>query len=90
VRLTPTALLQLSGGASIGYEIMCAATYNSRFELGAGWSAASNLQFAVGSAITKQIALRYQFSQNINTADYHAGSSHFVVLRYTWGGKKRE
>jgi type IX secretion system PorP/SprF family membrane protein len=86
IRLTPTALLQLSSGASVGYEIMGAATYNRRFEIGAGWSADANLQFAAGAAITKQLAIRYQFSQAINTADYHAGTSHFVVLRYTWGG----
>jgi type IX secretion system PorP/SprF family membrane protein len=87
ISLMPSALLALSGATSLGYEVMLTAAYNKRFEIGAGWSANANLQFAAGAAITKSISLRYQFSQNID-ADYHAGTSHFIVLRYAWGGKK--
>ncbi|MDR2358696.1 MAG: PorP/SprF family type IX secretion system membrane protein, partial [Prevotellaceae bacterium] len=87
ISLSPAALLQLSGTTQPGYEFMLNADYNRRVELGAGWAFPAQLQLSMGAAITKKLSLRYQFSQDAGSG-YHAGSSHFVALRFAWGGRK--
>jgi type IX secretion system PorP/SprF family membrane protein len=87
--LLPSALLQFSGATSFGYEFMLAAFYLKRFEVAAGYAAHSDLQFALGGFITKNLSIRYQFSQNIGSDYKHIGSSHFFTLRYAWGGGKK-
>jgi hypothetical protein len=56
-------------------------------EAGAGWASPSQLQLSVGAAITKKLSVRYQFAQDLG-ADTHAGSSHFIALRFAWGERK--
>jgi type IX secretion system PorP/SprF family membrane protein len=82
ISLSPSALLQLSGATDMGYAFMLTAAYNRRVEIGAGWSFPAQLQLSVGAAITKKLSLRYQFSQDAGSG-YHAGTSHFIVLRWT-------
>jgi type IX secretion system PorP/SprF family membrane protein len=89
ISLTPSALLQLSGATSVGYEFMLTALYNKRFEVGAGYADHVGLQFAVGVTFLKNLSLRYRYAQNLN-ANIHAGSSHFVVLRFVWGGTQEK
>jgi type IX secretion system PorP/SprF family membrane protein len=87
VSLSPAALLQLSGATQLGYEFMLTAAYDRRVELGAGWAFPAQLQLSAGVAITKKLSLRYQISQDAGSG-YHAGTSHFVALRFAWGGRK--
>ncbi|MDR3350777.1 MAG: PorP/SprF family type IX secretion system membrane protein [Prevotellaceae bacterium] len=87
VSLSPAALLQLSGTTRPGYEFMFTAAYDRKVELGAGWASPAQLQVSAGVAITKQLLLRYQFSQGAGS-DYRAGSSHFIVVRLAWGERK--
>ncbi|MDR0691909.1 MAG: PorP/SprF family type IX secretion system membrane protein [Prevotellaceae bacterium] len=87
ISLSPSALLQLSGATEVGYAFMLTAAYNKRVEAGAGWASPSQLQLSVGAAVTKKLSLRYQFSQETGS-EYHAGSSHFIVVRFAWGGRK--
>jgi type IX secretion system PorP/SprF family membrane protein len=84
-RLSPSALAVLSGATEVGYAVMLTAAYDQRFEVGAGWAAHAQLQLALGAAITKNLSLRYQFSQEVG-GNYHAGTSHSIVLRLVWGG----
>jgi type IX secretion system PorP/SprF family membrane protein len=84
ISLSPSALLQLSGATEVGYAFMLTAAYAKRVEAGAGWAFPSQLQLSVGAAITKKLSLRYQFSQETGS-EYHAGSSHFIVVRFAWG-----
>jgi type IX secretion system PorP/SprF family membrane protein len=88
ITLSPSVLLAVSGGAAFGYEGMLTASYDRRFEVGAGYAVNSCLQFSAGATIIKNLSLRYQFSLNLGD-DYHkAGSSHFIVLRFNWGTRK--
>ncbi|MDR3180456.1 MAG: type IX secretion system membrane protein PorP/SprF, partial [Prevotellaceae bacterium] len=87
ISLSPSALLQLSGETEVGYAFMLTASYAKRVEVGAGWAFPSQLQLSVGAALMKKLSLRYQFAQYLGS-DYHAGSSHFVVLRFAWGERK--
>jgi hypothetical protein len=66
---------------------MLTAAYAKRVEVGAGWAFPSQLQLSVGAAVAKKLSLRYQFALETGS-DYHAGASHFIVLRFAWGGKK--
>ena len=86
ISLSPSALLQLSGATEVGYAFMLTAAYAKRVEAGAGWASPSQLQFSVGAAVTKKLSLRYQFSQEVGS-EYHDGSSHFIVVRFAWGGR---
>jgi type IX secretion system PorP/SprF family membrane protein len=86
ITLSPSALLQLSGDTGVGYAFMLTAAYDKRVEVGAGWASPSQLQLSVGAVLTKKLSLRYQFAQDVGS-EYHAGSSHFVVLRFAWGKK---
>lgn len=88
ISLSPSALLQWSGATAAGYAFMLTAAYNRRVEIGAGWSFPAQLQLSAGAAITKRLSLRYQFSQDAGSG-YHAGMSHFVVLRFAWGERKK-
>lgn len=81
ISLSPAALLQLSGATEAGYAFMLTAAYARRVEIGAGWSFPAQLQLSAGAAVTKKLSLRYQFSQDVGSG-YHAGSSHFIVLRW--------
>ena len=87
ISLSPSALLQLSSATGVGYAFMLTAAYAKRVEVGAGWASPSQLQLSVGGAITKKLSLRYQFSQEVGS-EYHTGSSHFIVVRFAWGGRK--
>ena len=87
ISLSPSALLQLSSATEVGYAFMLTAAYAKRVEVGAGWAVPSQLQFSVGAAVTKKLSLRYQFSQEVGS-EYHAGSSHFIVVRFAWGKRK--
>jgi type IX secretion system PorP/SprF family membrane protein len=84
ISLSPSALLQLSSATDVGYAFMLTAAYDKRVEVGAGWAFPSQLQLSLGAAVTKKLSIRYQFSQATGS-DYHAGSSHFIVLRFAWG-----
>jgi type IX secretion system PorP/SprF family membrane protein len=86
ISLTPSALLQLSDATEVGYAFMLTAAYDKRVEVGAGWASPAQLQLSVGAAVTKNLSVRYQFAQATGS-DYHAGSSHFIVLRLAWGGR---
>jgi type IX secretion system PorP/SprF family membrane protein len=86
ISLTPSALLELSGATDAGYEVMLTAAYNRRFELGAGWASPSQLQLMLGATLMKNLSLRYRFAQNLRSG-YHAGTSHFIVLQFAWGGR---
>jgi type IX secretion system PorP/SprF family membrane protein len=86
ISLSPSALLQLSGATGVGYSFMLTAAYDKRVEVGAGWASPAQLQLSVGADITKNFSVRYQFAQDMG-ADTHAGSSHFIVLRFAWDTK---
>jgi type IX secretion system PorP/SprF family membrane protein len=88
VTVSPSALLQVSGATDVGYAFMLTAAYNRRVEVGAGWAFPSQLQLSAGAALSGKLSLRYQFSQ-VTGSEYHAGSSHFIVLRFAWGGRAK-
>ncbi|MDR3235849.1 MAG: PorP/SprF family type IX secretion system membrane protein [Prevotellaceae bacterium] len=84
ISITPSALAAVSPRAGVGYECVLTAAYDRRFEAEVGIAAHSCLLFAVGIPLYKDLALRYQYSQNFGS-DYHqTGSSHFIVLRFSW------
>jgi type IX secretion system PorP/SprF family membrane protein len=83
VTLTPAALVMRAQHTAFGYEATLTAAYAGRFELGAGWASHARLQFDVGVAATKWLALRYQYAQHLG-ADYHQATDHLIVARIHW------
>lgn len=84
ISLTPTALVAVSGATDFGYEVMAFAAYMRRYEIGAGIAAHSALRLTAGVAITENIAVRYQYAQNLGDNYNNIGGSHFVVLKFMW------
>jgi type IX secretion system PorP/SprF family membrane protein len=86
VDLAPSALASLSPHTGFGYEGVLTATYNKRFEAGAGWASHARLQFDIGMVVVKWLSLRYQYAQYMGL-DYHKSSDHFIVARIHWNKK---
>jgi type IX secretion system PorP/SprF family membrane protein len=86
INLTPSILAELSTNTDFGYEGILTATYDNRFEVGAGWGAHTRLQFDFGTVVTGWLSLRYQYAQYMG-ADYHKSRDHFIVLRIHWNKK---
>ncbi|MDR2449612.1 MAG: PorP/SprF family type IX secretion system membrane protein [Prevotellaceae bacterium] len=90
IDFTPSALLALSSYTSLAYELMLTASYERRFEVGAGWSAHAQLQFTFGAIVLKNLSLRYRYAHQLGN-DYHQmGGSHFIVLSFGWGERRGE
>ena len=78
--LSPSALIELSKNTAFGYEGMLTATYDNRFEVGAGGATHSRLQFDVGMVLAKWLSIRYRYAQYVGSY-YHRSSDHFIVAR---------
>jgi type IX secretion system PorP/SprF family membrane protein len=86
VDLTPSILAELSQNTAFGYEGVLTATYDNRFEVGAGWASHARLQFDFGIVIIKWLSLRYQYAQYMGS-DYRKSKDHLIVMRIHWNKK---
>jgi type IX secretion system PorP/SprF family membrane protein len=84
--LTPSILAELSKNTDFGYEGVLTATYDNRFEVGAGFASHTRLQFDVGIVVAKWLSFRYQYAQYMGS-DYHKSRDHFIVMRIHWNKK---
>ena len=80
LNLQPTLLLALSQRATLGYELMLAATYRSRLEIGLGHSAGNHLQLAAGIALLRKLSLRYQYGQSLGHLSNNFSGIHNISL----------
>ena len=80
INLIPSILAELSKNTTFGYEGVLTASYDNRFEVGAGLASHTRLQFDFGMAVTKWLSFRYQYAHYAGS-DYHKSSDHFIVAR---------
>jgi type IX secretion system PorP/SprF family membrane protein len=89
INLTPSILAELSKNTTFGYEGVLTATYDNRFEVGAGLASHTRLLFDFGMAVTKWLSFRYQYAQYAGS-NYHKSNDHFIVVRIHWNKKIKE
>jgi type IX secretion system PorP/SprF family membrane protein len=89
ISLTPSILAGLSQNTSFVYEGILTASYNRRFEVGAGWAAYSSLQFSFGAVLLKNLSLRYRYMHQVGDEYRQLGGSHFIVLGFGWGKRRQ-
>lgn len=91
VKLRPSMLVKVTGGAPIQMDLSTAMIYKDFFEVGLSWRSGDAISVLLGFTIAEVFTIGYSYDYSYgNTTFRYNGGSHEVALKYNIFKKQKE